>query len=445
MLSNFMAHALARFGHWCWRGLAGFLVLVSLLASNAWAAEPVAVGARVSGDTTRTRFVADLTGAVSYSVYVLPDPFRVVIDLPDVKFNLPPGISRKTQGLIAEYRYGPIEKGRSRIVLDTSGPVLIEKSYIVKPAGGQPARIIVDLISTDRKTFEQTYASDEEKSKRPAGEAVPQTIGEATGLARREDTPLPRAKPGTEAPPESKQAEAPRRASDRRVVVIDPGHGGIDPGAISSGKDRVKEKDVVLAFGLALRDALLETGKVDVVMTRDDDKFITLKDRVRIARKHQGDLFIAIHADTVRGQSARGATVYTLSEKASDAEAQALADKENRADIINGVDLGGESEEVNDILFDLVRRETKNHSLYFAKKTVAELKSVTQMTGRPARSASFLVLKAPDVPSVLLEIGYLSSKGDVALLTSKRWQQKTVQALARAVDRYFSTEIAQRR
>lgn len=438
-----MAHALARFGHWCWRGFSGSLALFFLVASNAAAAEPIAIGTRVSGDTTRTRFVADLTEAVSYSVYVLPNPFRVVIDLPNVKFNLPPGIGRKTQGLIAEYRYGPMEEGRSRIVLDTSGPVLIEKSYIVKPAGGQPARVIVELISTDRKTFEKTYASDEEKGKRPVDEAMPQAFDETSksaGLA----APLPRPKPRAETPGEPKRTELARKGTGRRIVVIDPGHGGIDPGAVSNSGDKVKEKDVVLAFGLALRGALLETGKFDVVMTRENDKFITLKDRVRIARQHQGDLFIAIHADTVRGQSARGATVYTLSEKASDAEAQALADKENRADIINGVDLGAGSEEVNDILFDLVRRETKNHSLFFAKKVVGELKPVTQMTGRPARSAGFSVLKAPDVPSVLLEIGYLSSKGDLALLTSKKWQQKTVGALTRAIDKYFSTEIAQR-
>jgi N-acetylmuramoyl-L-alanine amidase len=439
-----MACAVALYKHWCWRaGIVSLILLVSV--SGSFADEPKAIGTRVSGDTTRTRFVADLTAAVSYSVYVLPDPFRVIIDLPNVEFDLPPGIGRKTQGLIAEYRYGPMEEGRARIVLDTSGPVLIEKSYIVKPAGGQPARVIVDLIATDRKTFEQTYASDKERAKRPADEATDRNSEEISKSVKLE-SPLPRPKPGTEVPEESKRAEPPRNANGRRVIVIDPGHGGIDPGAISGpGKDKVKEKDVVLAFGVVLRDALLETGKFDVVMTRDDDRFITLKDRVRIARQHQGDLFIAIHADTVRGQSARGATVYTLSEKASDAEAQALADKENRADIINGVDLGAESEEVNDILFDLVRRETKNHSLYFAKKTVAELKSVTPMTGRPARSAGFLVLKAPDVPSVLLEIGYLSSKKDLALLTSKKWQQKTVRALTRAVENYFSTEIAQRR
>jgi N-acetylmuramoyl-L-alanine amidase len=440
-----MAHALALFAHRCWRAVIGSLLVVFLIVSNGFAADPpAAVATRVSGDMIRTRFVADLSEAVGYSVYILPDPFRVVIDLPAIKFNLPPGIGRKTQGLIAEYRYGPMEDGRARIVLDTSGPVLIEKSYVVKPAAGQPARIIVDLVATNRQTFEQTYASDAEKAKRPAEEALPQAVDEPPKQAEVVANP-PQSKSEKETASQPKQPDASPNAKTRPVVVIDPGHGGIDPGAISGGSDQVKEKDVVLAFGLELREALLATGKFDVVMTRDDDTFVTLKDRVRFARHKQGDLFIAIHADTVRGQSARGATIYTLSEKASDAEAQALAEKENRADMINGVDLGSENEEVTDILYDLVRRETKNHSLYFAKKTVAALKPVTQMTGRPARAAGFLVLKAPDVPSVLLELGYLSSKADLALLTSKKWQQKTVQALAHAVDAYFATELAQSR
>jgi N-acetylmuramoyl-L-alanine amidase len=165
---------------------------------------------------------------------------------------------------------------------------------------------------------------------------------------------------------------------------------------------------------------------------------------MRIARKAEADLFIAIHADTVRGASARGATVYTLSEKASDAEAAALAQKENRADIIGGVDLGGENQEITDILIDLAQRETKNHSMFFARRAVGELKPVTKMTGQPLRSAGFMVLKAPDVPSILIELGYLSSREDEALLTSGAWQKKIAGALGKAIDGYFANEIAQK-
>jgi N-acetylmuramoyl-L-alanine amidase len=177
-------------------------------------------------------------------------------------------------------------------------------------------------------------------------------------------------------------------------------------------------------------------------MTRDDDHFVSLLDRVRVAREHQADLFVAIHADTVRGQSARGATIYTLSDRASDAEAEALAQKENRADIIAGVNLTAENEEVADILIDLAQRESKYHSLAFARKAVGQLKPVTHMTGRPMRSAGFVVLKAPDVPSILLELGYLSSRSDAKLLTSAKWQSQVATALAKAIDSYFSTEVA---
>lgn len=427
--------------HGCIACLASLL----LAAALAFADQPKATGARVSGDDVRTRFVADLTRAVSYSVYVLPDPFRVVIDMPDIAFDLPPGIGRKVRGLVEEYRYGPLEKGRSRIVIDTKGPVLIEKSYVVKAQAGQPARIVVDIVPTDRSDFFATYR----KQSSPAqGEAA--DVSREPGVAEEVapagapsvQVPLPKAKSGTEASAaQPRQAHA-KRKGERRMVVIDPGHGGIDPGAIGSGK--TKEKDVVLAFGLALRDKLLADGRHDVVMTRDDDRFVTLKDRVRTARHAQADLFIALHADTVRSTTVKGATLYSVSERASDAEAEELARKENRADIIGGVDLGAESEEITDILIDLAQRETKHYAVLFAKKAVGELKPVTQLAKRPLRAAGFVVLKAPDVPSVLLELGYLSSKSDEELLASPQWRRKVAAALAKAIDRYFTTEMAQR-
>jgi N-acetylmuramoyl-L-alanine amidase len=398
-------------------------LLFSTLAHPAHAEEPaIATGARVGGDEVRTRFVADLSKPVSYSVYVLPDPYRVMIDLPDVTFDLEPGSGEKTLGLISEYRYGEVAPGRSRIVIDTAGPVLIEKSFIVEAKGGQPARIVVDLVKTSAEAFEKTLVKDE--------------ITSASAIAGAEE--LPKEAEAVEEPDNAVQAE---QKSDKRIVVIDPGHGGIDPGAI--GYKRTKEKDVVLAVGLKLRDALLRTGGFEVIMTRDDDKFLSLKDRVRVARNSTADLFIALHADTVRGPAASGATIYTLSDKASDAEAEALAEKENRADIIAGIDLGAESEEVADILIDLVQRESKHHALVFAKKAVGEMQKVTEFTGKPLRSAGFVVLKAPDVPSVLVELGYLSTKQDATQLVNPKWQTKVADAMAGAVAKYFATEVAQ--
>jgi len=408
-------------------GLLALLVVLLQFAVAAAAGDIVATAARVGGDETRTRFVADLTNPVSYTVYVLPDPYRVVIDMPGVRFDLPPGIGEQARGLIGAYRYGEVEPGKSRIVIDTVGPVLIEKSFIVEPQAGQPARIVVDLVQTTEEAFRKTYQAEAPVSDQAIADAA---------------SPVPRPKPGTEpAPvPVKKLAQAPKKG--RKTIVIDPGHGGIDPGAI--GLKKTREKDVVLAFALSLRDVLAKTGDYNVVLTRTTDTFLSLRDRVRIARDNEADLFIALHADKVRGPEARGATIYTLSEKASDAEAEELAHKENRADIIGGIDLATESEEVTGILIDLVQRESKNHSVFFAKKAVAEMRDVTGFTGKPLRSAGFVVLKAPDVPSVLVELGYLSSKHDETQLASPQWQDGVAAAMGRAVDKYFATEVAQR-
>jgi N-acetylmuramoyl-L-alanine amidase len=387
---------------------------------------PSAIAARVAGDAERTRFVADLTAPLGFTAYVLPDPYRVVIDLPQVSFDLPPGAGQDGRGLVSAFRFGPLAEGRSRIVLDTEGPVLIEKSFLREPEAGQPARIVVDLVRTSPEKFAAQLKADE-----PAAEAALATAA----------VPKPRPKPGSEAAaPEQPGEPLKTRPAGRRLVVIDPGHGGIDPGAI--GQRKTKEKDVVLAFGLKLKQALEASGAIDVVMTRDDDRFVSLRDRVRVARENEADLFIAIHADTVRGPEARGATIYTLSEKASDAEAEALAHKENRADIIAGVHLETESEEVTDILIDLVQRESKTHALVFAKKAVAEMSPVTDFTGKPMRSAGFVVLKAPDVPSVLVELGYLSSRQDEKQLNDPAWREKVARAMARAVEKYFARQLA---
>jgi N-acetylmuramoyl-L-alanine amidase len=401
-----------------------FMVLCSSLAQ----ADAVTTGARVGGDENRTRFVADISKTVSYSVYVLPDPYRVIIDIPDMNFDLPPGIGKKVRGLVSEYRYGILEPGKSRIVIDTKGPVLIEKSFLVEAQAGQPARIVVDIVKTTEAAFVRSYNAEQSRDQQEIANLV-------------EEQPIaPPPTPEIVAASAAPEKNVSPRKPGRKTIVLDPGHGGIDPGATSP--HGTKEKDVVLAFAMSLRKALRSTGKYDVVLTRDDDKFISLKQRVEVARQENADLFIAIHADTVRGRDARGATIYTLSDKASDAEAEELAKKENRADIIGGLDLETENKEITNILIDLAQRESKNHAVFFSKKAVAQLKPLTLMTGKPMRSAGFMVLKAPDVPSVLLELGYLSSNLDEKLLTSDAWQAKIAGAFATAVDGYFATEVA---
>jgi N-acetylmuramoyl-L-alanine amidase len=234
---------------------------------------------------------------------------------------------------------------------------------------------------------------------------------------------------------------APKPADDARpVVVLDPGHGGIDNGTQAGGE---AEKSLVLSFGLALRDRIEKAGKYRVVMTRTDDTFIPLGDRVKIARNQSAALFVSIHADALpRGEGdAQGATIYTLSDKASDAEAERLADSENKADAIGGVNLTEEPTDVADILIDLAQRETRTFSNRFARLVVGEMKATARMHKHPLKSAGFKVLKAPDVPSVLIELGYVSNKDDLQQLMSENWRSKTVGAVAQAIDGFFAKRV----
>lgn len=404
------------------------LVLMSLPSSAAewfrWgSAVPEATAARLGGNEFRTRFVADVTVPVNFNAYVLSNPYRVIIDLQEVEFALSPGSGRRGRGLVSAFRYGLIDSGRSRIVIDAKGPVLIDRAFIIDPENGEPARLVVDIVPTDEKTFARLNRPQQPEP----GPALP--------------LPLDGEEVPEELPPLGAKArvQASTPPAGRFTVVIDPGHGGIDPGA--TGKNGTTEKSIVLAFAKELEQRL-DRGRYDVILTRTGDSFLSLKDRVRIARKNRADLFLALHADVVRGAAVRGATVYTLSDTASDAEAEALAHAENRADLIAGVDLAEENEEITGILIDLALRETKNHSLVFARTMVDSLDPVIEMTGRPLRSAGFLVLKAPDVPSALLELGYLSSQADEKLLNSQKWRAKAAGAVIRAIDNFFAARMA---
>ena len=388
-------------------------LLCFTLAKSANAKDALATAARISGDAQQTQFEVDLSKAVGFTVDVLPDPYRVVIDIAGLNFDLPPGIGQKGQGLISSFRYGIVDEGKSRIVLDTTGPVLIDNSQSQPGKGKKLAHLVVNLLAASPENFSETFAKDH---------GTEPDLSTATIL-----------KP----PVKPELAEVP--VDLRKVIVIDPGHGGIDPGAISPSK--TLEKDVVLKYGIALRTELEKSGRYKVVMTRSDDTFVRLEKRVEFARENKADLFIAIHADTVHGQQARGVTVYTVSDQASDAEAEALAQKENRADIIAGMDLATESKDVANILINLAQRESRNRAMAFSKKAVNELKNVSAFTGKPIRSAAFVVLKAPDVPSVLIELGYLSSKQDEALLTSAGWHKRMAAGMAKAIDSYFAPAL----
>lgn len=380
---------------------------------------PIASDVRVAGDDKQTRFILDLDRKIDARAFVLDNPYRVVVDIPQVTFNLPAGTGTAGRGLIRAFRYGLVMPGGSRVVFDLTGPARIEKAYVLDAANGQPPRVIVELAAVERSAFKASHPGGERPPLRPA------IVADASGTTV-----------------ETTAAAIPAKAADPRpVIVIDPGHGGVDNGTQAPSGE--SEKSLVLDFAKALRDRIEKGGKFRVVMTRDDDTFIPLGDRVKIARVNMAALFVSIHADALpkREGDAQGATVYTLSDKASDAEAEKLAEAENKADAIAGVNLTEEPAEVADILIELTQRETRTFSNRFARTLVNEMKSVARMHKNPLKSAGFKVLKAHDVPSVLVELGYVSNKDDLQHLVSENWRSRTVGSVAQAVDAFLGKRV----
>jgi N-acetylmuramoyl-L-alanine amidase len=386
---------------------------VSAVPPDPSAGTPTMNAARIVGDDKRTRFVADLSGVVEARVFALADPYRIVVDLPEVTFDLPDSAG-SGRGLLTAFRYGQLSPGKSRIVLDLAAPVKVDKSFVVPADGQQPARLVIDVVPTTRAAFleaNQAYRDAlrvEEAAKRSR-----------EFIAR--DPPQP----------------------GRLAIVIDPGHGGIDMGA--RGRRGTIEKDVTLAFAKVLGAKLEATGLYDIFYTRTDDSFVGLDDRMAVARTHNARLFLSIHANIFRGASVRGAIVYTVSEDASDKMAEEIAQTENQSDALAGIDIApGDKDGVKDILLDLTRRETRNFGTVFARNLVTELKASTKMFKIPHQEAGFKVLEAPDVPSALVELGFMSNADDERLLISDEWRDKAADSIVRAVASYFKTQLAQK-
>ncbi len=370
--------------------------------------EVVAHDVKVVGDGSRTRFIMDLSASTSFTVFPLDEPDRVVIDLPGVGFALPAEAGHNGKGLVSAFRFGQISAGKSRVVLDITEPVAVDKSFVLPPADGQPAKLVIDLVPASRTAFSTAVRAYRDKEKEAFAAAAPASPAPSDGRLR---------------------------------IVLDPGHGGIDSGAIA--KSGTQEKGVVLAFAKVVAKKLEASGRYEVLMTRSDDSFVSLGGRVAFARAHHADLFVSIHADSFWGEDVRGATVYTLSDKASDKMAAQIAESENKSDILAGVAVTEDTTEVSDILIDLARRETKSFAVVFARNMIKELKPDVRLFKRAHQQAGFMVLKAPDVPSALVELGYLSNQEDEKLLTSDAWRDKTADAMTRAVDDYFRMRVAQ--
>jgi N-acetylmuramoyl-L-alanine amidase len=372
---------------------------------------PVVLGVKLTESTGRARFAVELSDPVDVRSFTLTNPNRVVIDMPEVLWRIGDEARPSGKGAVRSYRYGLFRKGNSRFVVDLNTPVKVEAPQILPPEGGYSFRLVIDLSLTSPADF---IAHSGWPTDGPAA---------AASVASAEPPPPP---PATA-----------RDNGAKRVIVVDAGHGGIDPG--THGRTGLEEKNVVLGVAKKLRTVLEATGRYRVQLTRDTDVFIPLRERVLIARAAHGDLFVSLHADSNDHREIRGASVYTLSEDASDREAATLAEKENMSDVIAGVDLSRESSPVASILIDLAQRDTMNRAVRFAETVVGALPPATMVRPTtPHRSAGFAVLKAPDIPAALIELGYLTNSQDEGEMATEAWRNHVAEAIAAAIDAHFT-------
>ena len=400
-------------------------------------ATPVASAVRIETQGNITRLVFDISSSIAGFATPLNQPDRIIVDLPEVNFQIDPEVGRPKpptlgkakrkhgrrgaksvpdqtnaeepglDGLVKSFRFGLFAAGKSRIVIDLTDSARVVRAASQTDAAGQ-TRFVIELERMERSGFNALV-------ERAARLVVPTQVPTAD-IAPRE----------------------PEQAGAKPLVVIDAGHGGVDTGAL--GAPGVVEKDITFAFATELKEKLDATGQVRTLLTRPTDVFVPLGERVQIARKAGAALFLSIHADTLAdATSVSGATVYTVSEKASDSEAARVADSENQADVAAGLDKAEDSNDVNDILADLTRRETRTYSHLMARSIVTYWKGIGKLNKNPQRSAGFVVLKAPDVPSVLLELGYVSNSQDAKSLTSPEWREKAVASVEKSIGLFFAS------
>lgn len=368
---------------------------------------PVVSSARVGLHPDKTRLVFEMDRSVPYKIFTLSDPFRVVIDFPEVSWRVPPARMRASVGLVSGFRFGLFQPGNSRVVVDVNTPAVVSSHFILPPKGNTPLRFVLDLKPTTRQAFfdgQRTVVSE--------------------GWAKRK-------RPAASAPPEKRQA-----TDKRRIIVLDPGHGGVDPGTV--GVTGSYEKYITLAVAKAAKHVLEASGRYRVVLTRDRDVYVRLRDRFEVAHENQAEIFLSLHADSISSRKIAGGSVYTLSDKASDKEAEDLAQKENKSDIIAGADLTGYATEVSRVLIDLAQSDTNRESWFLAKMLIGELKKNIKLLRTSHRYAGFAVLKSPNVPSALIELGYLSNRTDEKNLKDPAYRTAVGKAILRAVDRYFA-------
>lgn len=369
----------------------------------------------------KTRFVLEMDKVSDFRVFTMESPYRIVIDMPNFEWRAQT-LSRYPKAGIEAVRLGQVDRGISRIILESRHPLSIQNAFAIPPQDGQDSRIVIDFAKVDAESFAAMRS-------RVFGTL---TVGETVSDPKPDIQSASAVMNNFEDNSYKKNHEPVQKP----LVVLDPGHGGADPGA--EGANGVFEKRVVLDLAKELKSQLEASGRYRVMLTRERDVFIKLADRVKFARDHGADLFVSIHADSLDKPHVQGASIYTLSDKASDEQTEKLAARENKSDLIAGIDLSSEDEDVVNILMDLAMRDTMNQSRYFANTLVDHFgDNNMKLLERPHRYAGFAVLKAPDIPSVLVEAGFMSNSAEAAKLSSPEYRQRLARALKSGIDNYF--------
>ncbi|MBB5714234.1 N-acetylmuramoyl-L-alanine amidase [Sphingomonas aerophila] len=400
------------------RGVLAFLAFALCWLGGSPALAAAITGIALSADRLAIRFDAPVASA---SARLTTDPRRLVVSLPDTA----PGRPTAPFGIASAVRQVR-RAGATRVELDLTRPVTVADGSFERDG----RELVIKLKQADAPAFVA------------ASLAGPLDF---FPFNLRSFSRSPRIKLSIPVPARARSAALPRVSGEegRPLVVIDAGHGGFDPGAVSPTSG-LREKDVTLRIAQAIRDDLVASGRVRVALTRDDDRYLVLRERFGIARRLRADLFISIHCDSTGTQDASGASVYTLSEVASDKEAARLAARENKADVIQGVNLGEAGSDVSSILIDLTQRETMNASATFARLLWREAKPLIPVKPVFHRMASLMVLKAPDMPSILFETGYISNPADAGFLDSNGGRERIAGAVRRAVEANFARRMAAR-
>lgn len=393
--------------HYIRRSFVGSIIIMLLMVLT-WAEAQAGMvrSLRVGQSVGSARLVFDADSEFDYNVFLLSSPKRLVIDVKNSKVNsrLEQNVNKNT--LLSNIRVGSTPSGDARIAFDLKQPAIVKKAFMLPPQSSFGWRFVIDLEVSTEKEFAAHVGNQHAFISNSSNNNA-----------------------------KSAEKKVASTDSSKKIIVLDPGHGGQDPGAI--GCSGVYEKNITLAMAKELKKILDKDGRYKVYLTRNRDVFIPLRERVRIARRYKADLFLSIHADSARNKNAKGLSVYTLSETASDKEAAALAERENKADVIAGMDFAEHSREVSDVLINLAQRETMNRSSEFANIMVQKMRKSVKLLDNTHRFAGFAVLKAPDVPAVLLEMGYLSNRTEEKLLRQSSYRQKLAKSTGIAIDEYF--------